>query len=97
MFDQVCVFDSVGSESSSSEKLDGLRPPVDENGKSVGSVVPTAGWASLTATSVPRLLFVNVQVVVSFALRTIAVTGLPSLHVAEARSQPATPATSATE
>src|ERR1051325_7725667 len=33
----VRVFDSVGSESSSSEKLDGERPPVAEKPKSCGS------------------------------------------------------------
>jgi hypothetical protein len=33
----VCVFDKVGSESSSSEKLDGLRPPPAAKLKSCAS------------------------------------------------------------
>ena len=69
MFVYVWVFDSTGSESSSRVKLAGDRPPPARNGKSCASF----GWASLTTDSVPRLLFVKVQVVVSLALRTIAV------------------------
>ena len=55
------------------------------NAKSCGS----SGVASLTATICPRLWFVNVQVTVSPSDTPMFDTGLPSLQVALARSQPA--------
>src|SRR2546423_60026 len=74
----VCVFESVGSESSSSWKLDGLRPPPALKEKSCGSL----GSASLITTILPRLRLVNVQVTVSPALTSMFEAGLPSLQVA---------------
>ena len=53
--------------------------------KSCGSL----GWASLTTTIWPRLLFVKVQVTVSSGPTLMLPIGLPSLQVALAWSQPA--------
>ena len=78
------MFDSVPSASSSSGKLDGLRPPPAVKAKSCGSL----GVASLTTTIWPRLRFVNVHVTVSAGARLMLDTGLPSLHVALVWSQP---------
>src|SRR2546422_457205 len=50
---KVCVFGSVGSESSSSEKLEGLRPPPVVKLKSCGSL----GCEDSTITILPRLPF----------------------------------------
>src|SRR4051794_6709035 len=55
---KVRLLESVASESSSSWKLDGLRPPPVVNAKSCGSF----GWASLTITILPRWELVNVHV-----------------------------------
>ena len=76
--------DSVGSLSSSSEKLVGVRPPPAVNEKSCGS----SGWASLITTSVACLSLVNVQVTSSPAETSIFVIGDPSEHVALAWVQP---------
>ena len=80
----VCVFDSVPSASSSSEKLAGDSPPPAVKAKSCGS----SGCASLTATIWPRFWFVNVQVTLSPGATLMFDTGLPSLQVAPAGSQP---------
>ena len=74
----VRVFESVASESSSSEKLAGESPPPAVNEKSCGSF----GTASLTTTICPRLRFMKVQVTVSPAPTSMFDDGLPSLHVA---------------
>ncbi len=74
------MFDSVPSESSSSEKLAGESPPPVVNEKSWASL----GWASFTTMMRPRLLFVNVHVTFSPGLKLMFDTGLPSLQVADA-------------
>ena len=79
------MFDSVPSESSSSEKLVGVSPPPAVNEKSWASL----GTASTTTTTRPRLWSVNVQVTSSPASTSMFATGLPSSHVALARSHPA--------
>jgi hypothetical protein len=81
----VCVFDSVGSVSSSSEKLPGLSPLPAMKAKSCGS----SGWESSTRISLPRLRLVTVHVTVSPALTSMLEIGLPSLQVALDWSQPA--------
>ncbi len=53
--------------------------------KSCGS---PAGMVTLSTRMWPRLVFVNVQVTVSPAWRSMAVIGLPSEQVADVRSQP---------
>src|SRR2546422_949589 len=58
------------------------KSPVNEN-------CPFPPIACFTITIVPRFVFSNVQVTDSPGLTTIAPTGLPSLHVADVRSQPA--------
>ena len=80
----VCVLESVASESSSSSKLDGERPPPAVKAKSCASL----GTAFFTTTIWPRLSFVNVQVTVSPAATSMFDTGLPSSQVALAWSQP---------
>src|SRR3954464_11733665 len=55
-----------------------------------------SGLVCFPTVSVPRLVFVKVQVTVSPAPRTIPLTGLPSVHEVPVRSQPAR-ASSATE
>jgi hypothetical protein len=47
------------------------------------------GTVTSSTTSVPRLVWVNVQVTVSPGLRVTDAGALPSLHTAEVRSQPA--------
>ena len=81
---KVLVFERVGLESSSSEKLVGLRPPPAVKSKSWASF----GDASLTAISCARLRLRKVQVTVSPAFTRIADTGLPSSHVAPVWSHP---------
>ena len=56
----VCVFDSVGSESSSSWKFVGERPPPALKEKSCGSF----GTASLTTITLPRFVLLKEQVTV---------------------------------
>src|SRR4051812_50206920 len=55
-----------------------------------------SGLVCFSTMIVPRLVLVKVQVTVSPAPSTIAVTGLPSVHEVPVRSQPAR-ASSATE
>jgi hypothetical protein len=78
------VLASVVSESSSSSKLAGDRPPPVVNEKSCAS----SGTASSRTTSRPRLRFANVQVTVSPAATSMFATGLPSSHDAAVWSQP---------
>ena len=78
------VFESVGSASSSSEKLDGLSPPPAEKLKSWASL----GVASFTTTMLPRLRLVKVQVTISPGATSMFATGLPSSQVAAVCSQP---------
>ena len=85
MLAKVRVFESVASESSSSEKLAGLKPPPAVKLKSCASL----GAASLTTVSEARFTCVNVHVTTSAGERLMFVIGLPSLHVALERSQPA--------
>ena len=80
----VRVFESVPSESSSSWKLDGLRPPPVVKLKSCASF----GCACLTTVTLPCCWCVNVQVTVSPAATLMFEAGLPSSQVADARSQP---------
>src|SRR3954468_5443229 len=80
----VLVFESVASESSSSEKLVGERPPPAENEKSCGSL----GRESSTITIEPRLRSVKVHVTVSETATSMFETGLPSLQVALDWSHP---------
>src|SRR3954462_4143361 len=72
-------------------KLDALH----EGSKSKRSGA-AAGMVTLSMRMWPRLVLVKVQVTVSPAPSTIAVTGLPSVHEVPVRSQPAR-ASSATE
>ena len=51
--------------------------------------VPLPPTVFFTTTMLPRLVSVKVQVTVSPGLTSMLVTGLPSPHVAEVRSQPA--------
>ena len=78
------VLESVGSESSSSWKLAGDRPPPAVNGE----VLRVVGHRVLDDHDRPRLRFVNVQVTVSPAATLMFDTGLPSSHVALVWSQP---------
>src|SRR3970040_93051 len=48
-----------------------------------------SGFVCFSTTMLPRLVFVNVQVTVSPAARSIELGGEPSEHVALVRSQPA--------
>ena len=82
---KVRVFDSVASASSSSWKVVGLKPPPAVKLKSCGS----SGVASLTTVIEPRFRLVKVHVTISAVATLMFVTGLPSLHVALERSQPA--------
>src|SRR3954452_21021719 len=81
---KVCVLENVGSASSSSEKLEGDRPPPVVKEKSCGSF----GTASLTTTILPRLRLVNVQVTISPGVTSMSETGLPSSQVAPVWSHP---------
>src|SRR5262245_61833418 len=56
--------------------------------KLYGKSVPSGGEASLMMVIMPRLALVKVQVTVSPALRSMALTGLPSEQVAPVKSQP---------
>ena len=75
---------SVTFASSSSWKLDGLRPPPAVKSKSCASL----GTVSFRITIWPRFWLVNVQVTSSPMPMLMFETGLPSLHVALLRSQP---------
>ena len=79
------VFDSVPSESSSSEKLVGVKPPPAVNEKSWALF----GTASTTTTTRPCFWSVNVQLTSSPASTSMFPTGLPSSHVAAVRFHPA--------
>ena len=81
---KVCVFDRVGSPSSSSEKLEGDRPPPAVKSKSCASL----GNACFTITIFPRLRLANVHVTVSPALTSMLEGGLPSSQLAPVWSQP---------
>src|SRR5215213_1027196 len=80
----VCVFASVAFESSSSENVEGDRPPPAVNAKSCAS----SGTESSTITILPRLRLAKVHVTVSPALTSMFDAGLPSLQVALVWSQP---------
>src|SRR5207248_1842239 len=86
--EKVRVFDSVGSESSSSENEPGESPPPALNAKSCGSF----GCASFTTVIDPRFWFVNVQVTVCAGRTSMFETALALLHGALWRSQPVTDA-----
>src|SRR3989304_2642230 len=60
-----------------------------QEGSNSNSVVSPSGSVCFTTLMKASFSFVNVQVPVSPAWREIAVTGLPSEHVADSRSQPA--------
>ena len=81
---KVRVLERVGSESSSSEKFEGLRPPPVVKLKSWGSF----GVEFATTTIFPRLRLLNVQVTVSPAATSMFESALPSSHVDEVRSHP---------
>src|SRR3954453_4489790 len=83
--------ESFGVAASVSEKF----VPLYEGSNSKLSGAP-AGLVTLSMRMWPRLVLVKVQVTVSPAPSTIAVTGLPSAHEVPVRSQPAR-ASSATE
>src|SRR4051812_13617365 len=91
MLANVRVLESAPSESSSSAKPAGERPPPAVNEKSCGSL----GAELWTTTRLPCLRFVNVQVTCSPGLRSIAETGLASSQPVPARSQPASDPSSA--
>ena len=74
----VWLFDSVPSESSSSVKLAGDRPPPAVNEKSCGS----SGVASFTTVIEPVFWLVNVHVTTSAGATLMFEIGLPSLQVA---------------
>jgi hypothetical protein len=76
---------SVGSASSSSEKACVRLTPEIEKAKSWASL----GRASLMTTTLPRLVWRNVQVTVSPAPTATALTGLPSEQLAPVKSQSA--------
>ena len=82
---KVRVFDSVGSESSSSWKLVGREPAAGGEGEVLRVV---RACESLTTTIWPRLRFVNVQVTVSPGATSMFDSGLPSSQVALVWSQP---------
>src|ERR1700752_3387989 len=84
MFVKVRVFERVPSESASSEKLVGLKPPPPVKAKSCASL----GVASAITMICPRLALENVHVTFSPALMLTLDTGLPSLQVADVWSQP---------
>ena len=83
-FENVRVLDSAGSESSSSEKLEGDRPPVVVKAKSCGSL----GSESSVSTTLPRLVLAKVQVTVSPAAIETVAGELPLSQLAELAIQP---------
>ena len=79
------MLDSAGSESSSSEKLEGESPPPAVKEKSCGSF----GCESAITRIWPWRWLVKVHVTVSPGLTEMFEIGLPSLQVALSRLHPA--------